>query len=352
MLNTFSDPYLRIAYAIGIGAILLTILMVLVIVYLRLSLRRNLRREAVFIAQWRPILLEAVSEDNPQALPELHTRNQLFFLKLWNYLQESLRGSANDRLNEVARRLHCDVAARKFLKKGNRSERLLAILTLGHLRDQESWEELAFQATKPDRLASIHAARALVKIDPLRGTQWLLPLLLERRDWDITQIANFVGDARQAFWLQLNENILKIDQKQWTRALQLANALHLQLPVNAILFILENCRSVDTLVAALHQASGIKLLPAVRCYRGHFDWRVRVEVARFLSNFGDANDIPLLQQLLHDKQWWVRYQAAQSLTSMPLFGPTKLQALLVKTSAVLAIDMLNHVLAEHHNAMT
>ena len=352
MLNTFSDPYLTLAFALGIAAILLTLLLILVIVHLRLSLRRNLRQEAVFIALWRPILLEAVSEENPQALPELHARNQLFFLKLWNYLQESLRGSANDRLNEVARRLHCDVAARKFLKRGNRSERLLAILTLGHLRDQASWEELAIQATKPDRLASIHAARALVKIDPLRGTQWLLPLLLERRDWDITQIANFLGEARKAFWLQLTTNILKLDQRHWTRALQLADALHLQLPVNAILFILGNCRSVDTLVAALHLASGIKLLPAVRSYCLHSNWRVRVEVARFLSNFGDANDIPLLQQLLHDKQWWVRYQAAQSLASMPFFGPTKLQALRAVTSEIMAIDMLDHVLAEHRNAMT
>lgn len=337
---------------IGTAAIALTMVMVLVIVYLRLGLRNSLKREAQFIALWRPILLEAISVDAPQAVPELGGRDQLLFLKLWSYLQESLRGAANDRLNELARQVHCDVAARNFLARGNRSERLLAILTLGHLRDQVSWENLALQATKADRLASIHAARALIKIDPLRGTEWLLPLMLERRDWDITQVANFLGEARQAFWLQLATKILTIDQSQWTRALQLADALHLQLPLKPMRVILANCKSVTTLVAALHLASDAKLLPSVRYCWQHSDWRVRVEVARFLGNFGEADDIPLLQQSLHDGHWWVRYQAARSLASLPFFGYEQLHALGKKTADVLVLDMLGHVLAEQHSPST
>ncbi|MDQ3061099.1 MAG: HEAT repeat domain-containing protein [Pseudomonadota bacterium] len=328
----------------------MTLLLVLAIVYLRLTLRRALRRETAFIAVWRPLLLEALSQDHLPPLPRLARRDRLFFLKLWNYLQESLRGSATDRLNELARRLQCDHAARKFLKKGNRSERLLAILTLGHLRDQASWDALTLEARKPDRLASIHAARALVKIDPVRGTQWLLPLLLQRRDWDITQIANFLSEARQAFGLQLTARILKIDQQHWTRALQLADALHLELPARTVLFILKNCSAVDTLIAALRLASDVKLRPAVRSHLLHSHWQVRVEVARFLSHFGNASDIPRLQQLLRDRQWWVRYQAAQSLASMPFYGRSQLQALRASTSEVLAIAMLDHVLAEHPHA--
>ncbi|MEC5211546.1 hypothetical protein RCH06_000076 [Polaromonas sp. CG_9.5] len=337
---------------IGVSAIVLTIVMILVIVYLRLSLRKSLKREAQFIALWRPILLEAISADTPQTVPEFDSRDQLLFLKLWSYLQESLRGTANDRLNALARQVHCAVAARNFLAHGNRSERLLAILTLGHLRDQLSWESLALQATQPDRLASIHAARALIRIDPLRGTEWLLPLMLARRDWDISQIANFLDEARQAFWLQLATKILTIDQSQWTRALQLADALQLQLPLKAMRFILAHCKSVTTLVAALHLASDAKLLPFVRHCGQHSDWRVRVEVARFLGDFGEADDIPLLQQSLHDAHWWVRYQAARSLASLPFFGYEQLQALSKKTADVLVLKMLSHVLAEQRSPAT
>lgn len=352
MLNTFSDPYVVFAFRVGITAIGLTLLMVLVIVVMRFRMRNSRRREEVFIARWRPLLLEAVSETERQALPELHARDQLFFLKLWNYLQESLRGSANDRLNELARSLRCDVAARSLLKKGKRAERLLAILTLGHLRDQTAWEDLAVQATRADSLASIHAARAMTKIDPLRATERLLPLLLTRDDWGITQVAGFLGEARQAFWLQLDKNILNMNKQHWPRALQLADALNLQLPLKSLLFILDNCRSVDALVAALHIASEPRLLPAVRRYLQHPDWRVRVEVARFLSNFGDMSDIPSLQQLLEDKQWWVRYQAAQSLASMPFFGLEELKALRTQIDDVLAINMLDHVSAERNTVLT
>jgi len=349
VLNTLSDPYLALAFDIGIGAVGMTALLALAIVYLRVSMRRNVRREAAFVARWRPLLLEALSEEALSPVPELAARDQIFFLKLWTYLQESLRGAANDRLNEVARQLRCDAAARKFLQKGNRSERLLAILTLGHLRDEASWDALARQATQTDRLASIHAARALVKIDPLRGTQWLFPMLLNRRDWDIAQIANFLGEARQAFWLQLVNNILKVSQDQWPRALQLADALHLQLSLKSLRFILENCTSAATLVAALRLASDARLLPAVRYFWQHADWQVRVEVARFLGSFGEEDDIGLLRQSLHDEQWWVRYQAAQSLARLPFFGPQQLRLLRKQTADGLAVGMLDHVLAEHHS---
>ena len=351
-LNTLSDPYLTLALGTGVAAIGLTVGLLLVIVYLRLSLRTRLCREEAVIAQWRPLLLEAVSGATLQALPVLQQRDQLFFLKLWNYLQESLRGTANAQLNALAKCLNCDRAARSLLKNGKRAERLLAILTLGHLRDFTAWEDLAVEAMGPDSLASIHAARALAKIDPLRATEFLLPLMLGRDDWDITQVANLLDEGHSAFWLHLSKNLIRIDKRYWTRALQLADALHLQLPLQSMLFILENSPSVETLVAALHMASGLQLLPTVRSYLQHPDWRVRVEVARFLSSVGDMSDISALQQLLQDEQWWVRYQAAQSLVGMPFFGREQLVALRAETGEILAMDMLDHVLAEHSIAMT
>lgn len=352
MLNTFSDPYAAFAFKVGLGAIGLTLVLVLVIVSLRLRLRTNLRREQDFMAIWRPLLLGAVSDDQPAdrtvPLPILRARDELFFLKLWNYMQESLRGSANDRLNELARRLRFEVTARGLLKKGKRAESLLATLMLGHLRDAPSWEALAAQAGSPDSLASLHAARALTRIDPLRATEQLLPLFLTRTDWGITQVASFLGESRRAFGLQLARHILTVDERHWPRALQLADALRVELPQKTMLLILAGSQSIEALVAALHLATGLPLLPTVRRFLQHPDWRVRVEAARFLSSFGDESDILSLQQLLQDSQWWVRYQSAQALASMPFFGPEALKALRDQTSDALIADMLDHVLAERN----
>lgn len=352
MLNLFSDPYLALALAVGTGTVVLTLLLALLIVYLRLSLRRRHRRDVEFLTLWRPLLLEVASEGVLQAqVPKLKQKDQLLFLKLWNYLQESLRGSANGSLNELAKLLQCDAVARNFLKKGNRAERLLAILTLGHLRDEASWDVLTRHASQSDSLVSIHAARALIKIDPLRATKWLLPMLVERRDWSIAQIANFLGEARQAFWLELSKNLFALKEDQWPRALQLADALRLELSLRSILFILKHARLGSTLIAALQLANDVRLLPAVRHFRHHSDWRIRVEVARFLSKFGNANDVHVLQYLLHDKQWWVRYQAAHALVDMPFFGIENLQLLRTSTAEVQVIEMLEHVLAEHRSVL-
>ena len=352
MPNTFSDPYAAFAFQVGLAAIGLTLLLVLAIVSLRIRLRTNLRREQIFIAIWRPLLLKAVSDDHSAdsavALPVLRAGDQLFFLKLWNYMQESLRGSANDRLNELVRRLGFEVAARRLLKKGKRAESLLAALMLGHLRDTASWEALAEQAGYPDTLASLHAARAMTKIDPLKATEQLLPLFLTRADWGITQVASFLGESRQAFGLQLTKRIFTVNQQHWPRALQLANALRLDLPHKTMLLILARSRSIESLVAALHLVTGLPLLPTVRQFLHHPDSRVRVEVVRFLSSFGDETDILSLQQLLLDSQWWVRYQAAQALASMPFFGLEALQALRHQAPSTLVVDMLDHVLAERN----
>ena len=90
------------------------------------------------------------------------------------------------------------------------------------------------------------------------------------------------------------------------------------------------------------------LLPTVRHFLQHPDWRVRVEAARILGSFGDETDILSLQQLLQDGQWWVRYQAAQALASMPFFGPEALLTLRNQTHEALTVDMLDHVLAERN----
>ena len=131
------------------------------------------------------------------------------------------------------------------------AERLLAILTLAHLRDRKSWDALVVQANMGDSLASIHAARALINIDPLEGTDLLLPMLLQRQDWSIAQLANFLGAAEQAFWLHLTKNILQMDKALWNRALQLAEALHLQLPLQSMRYIIEHCDSTETLANSL-----------------------------------------------------------------------------------------------------
>ena len=348
MFSTPSDPFAAVAFRVGVAALLLVLLMLALIVVLRFRLQHRQKREAAFNAVWRPLLVEAVSADVLlTSLPELPRSDEVFFFRLWNYLQASLRGSANERLNRVARHLRCDQYARADLQRGNRTDRLMAIIMLGQLRDMDAWDLLAHQAGLPDSLASLNAARALVQIDPLKAIGLLLPMLVSRKDWDINQVANFLGGpTQQAFYLLLRKNILQLKRQDWLRALQLAAALRLALPEKIMRTVMVLSPDVQTLAAAMNLAADLSLRPQIRKLLGHENWLVRVQATRFLGFYGDDTDVESLKNLLQDPQWWTRFEAAQSLLRMPFFGRQKLLLLRDQVQGTQELAMLDHVLAE------
>lgn len=347
MFSTLSDPFLRVAFVTGTVALALTALLLLLTVALRIGLKRREKHALEFTALWRPVLMNALMDPAACALPALRSRDWLNFLKLWNYLQESLRGEATDSLNQVAKRLHGDEQARGLLRRGNRAERLLAILTLGNLRDRESWDDLLASAASRDNIASLNAARALIQIDPMAGVEHLMPLVLARQDWDIARLARMLGDARAAFGLLLSRTIVSLKAHQLLRALQLVEALRLQLPPATLLFLLQRRHQPPAvLAAALRVANGAAVLPTVREHLAHADWRVRAQAVHALSRFGEPADLTLLTARLGDAEWWVRYAAAQALASMPFLGHEGLAALQSTIPDTAARQILAQVSAE------
>jgi HEAT repeat protein len=328
-------------------ALALTALLVLLTVALRISLKRRERHTHQFTALWRPVLMNALVDPAACALPVLRTRDRLNFLKLWNYLQESLRGEATASLNQVARRLHADAQARGLLRQGNRAERLIAILTLGNLRDRASWNDLLASAASRDNIASLNAARALIQIDPLAGVEHLMPLVLARQDWDVARLARMLGEARAAFGLLLTRTIVGLKAHQLLRALELVEALRLQLPAATLRYLLHRRHQPPAvLAAALRVASGAAVLPTVREHLAHADWRVRAQAVHALSRFGEPADVTPLTAGLGDTEWWVRYAAAQALASLPFLGPEGLAELQSSISDAAARQILAQVAAE------
>lgn len=327
------------------GALALTLLLGAQIVYLRGALRRNARREQAAIAVWRPHLNAALAGVAPAALPVLRRRERIVFLKLWVHLHQSVRGDASAGLNEVGYRLGCDAIARALMRRGNRPQRLLAVLALGHLRDITAWPVLLDEANRTDRASSVHAVWALVQIDPAAATRHLMPLLLARDDWALSQVATILQDAREYCGPALAEAIARMPPERLPRALHLAEALRVPLP-SALLAELLRHASVEVVAAALRLAASPDLLGEVRANLAHADWRARVQAAKALGRIGDRSDIARLRALLGDPQWWVRYRAAQALAGMPLLSPADLDALCGDTSDRFAIDILRQVRAE------
>lgn len=345
MFVTLTDPYLRIALWGGIGTLTLISLIVLQILYLRLRLVLRLRSERAFLAQWRPILIAALSNP-PATMPRLLRRDHVFFLKLWNHLHGSVRGESSAFLNQIANRLDCEAIAQTMLHKGNRAKRLLAILTLGELRQRTAWDALVAQAHSTDGAVSTNALHALVKIDAGAAATLLTPLLLQREDWQLSRIAGILQEAKNEFFATLLEAATYAKPNYLLRCLCLLEALRLSPPPATLAPLLDNQQASEIISAALRVTTSPLLLDQVRALATHADWTVRVQVAKVLGRIGEQRDVDCLRALLNDAQWWVRYRAAQALSSLPFFSRNQFEHMLEATSDRYARDMLMQVLAE------
>jgi len=345
VFSTLSDPYLLAAFWTGLGALALTLVMGAQIVYLRMSLRRQERLEKTAITKWRPLLSAALADVPPDTLPALPQRERLPFLRLWLHLHQSVRGDASKGLNDVAYRLGCDATARELLRKGNRAQRLLGVLVTGYLRDATAWEELRKMAAQPDGATSMQALWALIQCDPDKAIREMMPMLLRREDWALSQVAGVLQDAQEPCARYLSDAILQLEPAHLVRALHLAEALRVAMH-SGLLAELMRGGDVELTIAALRLANVPVLLDEVRACLSHVDWRARVHAARALGRIGDRSDIERLRAMLGDTQWWVRYRAAQALVDLPFMQPEESRALAGSINDRFAADMLRQVIAE------
>ncbi|MBS0339143.1 MAG: HEAT repeat domain-containing protein [Proteobacteria bacterium] len=345
MFSTRSDVFLESALVLAAGIALLTLVLLGLIVVMRWRRARELARSQSFDKRWRPVLMAASMGSVETQLPPLAARDRFAFLKLWNYLHESLHGEASQHLNQLARRLKCHETARRMLDERHRATRLLAILTLGHLREDSARHALRSAAASDDTVLSLLAARALIQIDASGGAESLYPLVVSRRDWDIARLTRILAPARDACGTLIKESIMRLGHPARLRALELATALRLDLPTRHLALLMLPDAPPEEIAAALRLVRHPQHLPALRTLLRHADWRVRSESVAAVARLGEAADVRLLAGLLQDEQWWVRYGAAQALAASPLLRLGELDELCAAASPE-ARGILSHVMAE------
>jgi len=350
MTSASQDHHYAFIAWLGICAVGLTLLLVLMMVYLRVSLNRRAQEEHAFLSIWRPLLLSSLHSSVSAALPMLEANERVYFLKLWNNLMRTSSGESSANLISIAYSVGCDHFSWRLLKYGDRVECLLATLALGHMRDHPSWDLLVTKTLASDNATSINAFQSLVQIDAEATAQQLIPLLLAREDWPISQVAAILQSAQSAFLQPLLEATAEMKSVHLVRTLRLIEALHLAIPQSIVLRLLDDANDPDTLIAALRVANNAGLLTQVRTYLNHADWRIRVQAAKVIGRIGEHADINRLIPLLADTEWWVRYRAARALIGMPFFSIAEIEQLRDNLSDRFARDMLGQVLAERNPA--
>jgi hypothetical protein len=334
--------------ALSIGCVILLLLVCILI--FRVNRRTQERRRRHVTELWQP-LLERCHDAPLEGLPPLTPPEHIVFLYLWNDYGESTSEATTTQLIRIARQVGADRFARGLLHSRLLHRKILAVVTLGRLRDQSVWKEVCALLTHANSFLAFRAAQALLLIDAHAAIPLLVPLIGQRKDWSPLKIASILSTAghdlasetmvqaaRQGDPVVAPRLIRHLPTTKSPRGLSaLRQFLHEQ-PVSddvlaACLFVFGEFRDpVD--------------LHVIRKHLSHPAWYVRVQAATALGKLGTRDDEGRLIALFDDEQWWVRYRAGEALASLTSMTEEKLELLQATLPTPEAQEILAPMLAK------
>ncbi|MDE1988992.1 MAG: HEAT repeat domain-containing protein [Betaproteobacteria bacterium] len=349
----FSDSIIRYAAWTGLAMLVLIVLMLFQVARLRYALRDRAEQEKHFLELWRPLLMQELSGIRTP-LPQLKSGEEEPFLKLWNHLQDTLRGPAHQYLNDVAVRCGMAEHAQRLLRQGGLRSKLLGLATLGHLGEHSVWNEIVEMTRDPDSILSMAALGSLLKIDAPQALRELLPRMIEREDWPVAQLAILIEEAGEhssfSFLMDAAERMESASEPEelarLRRALHLLEVVPPQKALPVVRHIMKSATDEEVLAQCLRFLIEPSDLPEVRRMTEHAAWAVRLQAAQALSRIGSLEDVPVLSKLLGDPVWWVRYRSAQALVSLARGDGAVLDRIREQIDDRLGRDMLTMAMVE------
>jgi hypothetical protein len=318
--SEFSPPVTAALWC-TVAAILASILLLLYTIELRVRRRYSERRRARTTARWRAIIAGAMAspaELDAAPLPKFRFGARKDFLWLWNHTRNMVEGAAGDRLNELVRRLNLIKWVRRQAQHAHLGTRLLAIQTLGYLRDDTSWDEILAAIDDENMSVSITAAEALAEIDPIRAVIILIPKVADRRDWPKTHVFRLLQKAgSEAVSEPLYRAIRTGSADDAAYLLQFAVLAEFDVRDAMAAETMATRNDPNAIAAALKISSGYGRTPRLHDLSRHRVRYVRMQAARLLGRTGRPQDRIRLEEMLTDEEWWVRYRAALALAQLP-----------------------------------
>ncbi len=335
----------------SIAAVLVTTLVLFIYtIGLRLTTMSHEQGRRHFVVRWRNVFASSMlslQSAKHQPLPRVYRRDRFDLLDEWNRSRSMVDGSAVDNLIELAQRTGIPEIAKRLFHSRHLRSKILALQTIGHLRDNSLRDEIRAFLDHENTALSITAAIALVDIDPDYGISIIVPMINTRRDWPKTRVSVLL---RQAGSERISEPMYRAirsaDDRGKTYLLQFARLVESSILDALVADLLRENRDPGVLNAALKLVSGFAGVPRIAAFTQHEVWFVRMQAANVLGRVGQQEHLSMLVSLLDDREWWVRYRAAQAIASLPFLGPNELRKLRRRQSDPFAADILQQAFAE------
>lgn len=343
-----SDPLLRIAFWTGVISIVLIVISLVRIFYLRFTYLRKEKRKRRFVAIWRPLIVQWVAGNEEVSLPPIPKDQFLNFLLLWLHFHENLRGDSTLSLNRLGGAVQIEAYVSRLLHRRKTDQKLIAAAASGHLRLSGCADTLWNYAKQRTSGLSLAAARALCQIDPVAAAKNVIPIMGERTDWPIAKVAAILNEAGADFighYVDMVEKTFVEQPERLPRLLRVLAGVHFDQPLALVKRILSGNHPPELTSAALRLICHPNELALVRSHLADDHWAVRVQAVSKLGALGTAGDIETVATLLQDREWWVRYRAAQAVERLSGL-PARLQQVEAELHDPFGIDILHQVIAE------
>jgi hypothetical protein len=341
------NQLLELVWNGGVGLVILTALMMAMIVLMRLRLRRREHRLERSRQRWRPLLMGCLVEA-PGMLPALRQRDWFAFALMWNQLHESFQGDAVERLNQLGQQVGlAQSALARLAKRSTVRRKIMAIMTLGNLREREAWDVLQTLLASPNAALSQAAMRALIQIDVTTALPLLLPQIATRHDWSLARVAIVLKEAgAEVVGPPLAEAALAAGPAEASRLLRFMEVLHCKEAAETARLCLQNAVDEELIGVALQIMRGSYDLSLVRGFLVHPPWSARSEATSVNGGLGLLGEERHLLPLFEDPLAWVQYPVAQAMATSPVLGPTVFEATPSSTQYPGASELNRQVLVE------
>ena len=350
LLRTDFDGVTEIVLWSIAAVVVTTVVLFVYTVGLRVATVASNQRRCKFLQRWRSVFATAMLDADAAAdmkLPYVRRSDRVDLLEEWNRARSIVDGSAVDNLITLARRTRIPTLARKRVHSRRVSTRILAVQTLGHLRETELRDDVASLLHDENTALSITAATALVELDPDFAISRIVPLISERHDWPKNRVSVLL---RRAGSDRISEPLFRAirsaENAEKTYLLQFALLMESEILDALVDDLIRESNDPGVINAALKLVRGFRGVPRIASLTQHDAWFVRMQAATVLGRVGQQEHLSLLESLLDDSEWWVRYRAAQAITRLPFMGPNQLRQLRVRQKDRFAADILQQTFAE------
>lgn len=342
---------LNVVLVIAVGLAITNLLILILLLFMSWMQNSRKKRQELFYAKWEPLLAEAsVGSKMLSPFPPLQRHNYINFLLLWNRFQQNLRAESRWGLIQLATDLGIDRIATRMMRSRDETDKALAALTLGNLKEYTHWDLLHNMAENDSGLSAQIAAGALAKIDPSRAAPILIPLFVKHHEWPQTRVAVILGEMEPEIVSKpLVDSIRKAKEADIPRLLRYISFIQ---PDTAVLLVRELLSTHDdteviaACLIAVRYLEDRDCMPWVIVFLDHPDWVVRVQAVNALGRLAGPGEVDHLNRMLSDSNWWVRYRSAQALVGLPFMDRKKLENIREGQSDRYARDIMTQVIKE------